>query len=176
MEECPNVISNIIIVIYKAAIKNVVVGKWNIYTMTVVEEVKSVLGMLAICSTTILFWTIQTQITTLSVSQSGMMKRRMGAYETPPAFVTTFYIESIIIIVAVYDMFWPDGKEIDEDPEKPHTFAAHWSRYIPLWYGYGTSNSCGGKTAAKCTLECVLVCGAVFHLRHWRGFSLLGAF
>ncbi|GAV90915.1 PTR2 domain-containing protein [Cephalotus follicularis] len=80
------------------------VNKWDLATLTDVEEVKLVLGMLPIWVTTILFWTIYAQMTTFSVSQATTMDRHIGkSFQIPPASLTVFFVGSILLTVPVYD-------------------------------------------------------------------------
>ncbi|KAK9698751.1 hypothetical protein RND81_08G128300 [Saponaria officinalis] len=78
--------------------------KWRLSTMTDVEEVKLVIRMLPIWATTIMFWTVYAQMTTLSVSQATTMDRHMGRnFEIPAASLTVFFVASILIVVPIYD-------------------------------------------------------------------------
>ncbi|KAL9231117.1 hypothetical protein vseg_006379 [Gypsophila vaccaria] len=78
--------------------------KWRLSTMTDVEEVKLVVRMLPIWATTIIFWTVYAQMTTLSVSQATTMDRHMGRhFEIPAASLTVFFVASILVVVPIYD-------------------------------------------------------------------------
>ncbi|KAL8130505.1 hypothetical protein V2J09_019660 [Rumex salicifolius] len=91
----------------KAAIKNREISKatkWQMSTVTDVEEVKMILRMLPIWATTILFWTIYAQMTTLSVAQAATMDRRVGPnFHIPAASLTAFFVLSILLTVPFYD-------------------------------------------------------------------------
>lgn len=92
----------------KAAIKRrnlapAAVNKWNLSTVTDVEEVKTVIRMLPIWATTIMFWTVYAQVVTFSVSQATTMDRHMGSFQIPPASLTVFFVGSILLTVPVYD-------------------------------------------------------------------------
>ncbi|OAY56720.2 protein NRT1/ PTR FAMILY 6.3 [Manihot esculenta] len=91
----------------RAAIKDPetnVIDKWNLSTLTDVEEVKMVIRMLPIWATTIMFWTVYAQMTTFSVSQATTMDRHIGkSFEIPPASLTVFFVGSILLTVPVYD-------------------------------------------------------------------------
>lgn len=79
-------------------------SKWNLSTLTDVEEVKMILRMLPIWATTIEFWTIHAQMTTFSVSQATTMDRHIGTkFRIPPASMTVFLIASILATVPIYD-------------------------------------------------------------------------
>ncbi|CAL1375703.1 unnamed protein product [Linum trigynum] len=78
-------------------------NKWNLSTLTDVEEVKMVIRMLPIWATTIIFWTVYAQMTTFSVSQATTMDRRIGSFEIPAASLTVFFVGSILLTVPVYD-------------------------------------------------------------------------
>ncbi|GLU05592.1 hypothetical protein SLE2022_226880 [Rubroshorea leprosula] len=91
----------------KAAIKDpsiAVANKWNLSTITDVEEVKLVIRMLPIWATAIIFWTDYAQMTTFSVSQAATMDRHIGkSFQIPAASLTVFFVGSILLTVAVYD-------------------------------------------------------------------------
>ncbi|KAI6702261.1 hypothetical protein NL676_011397 [Syzygium grande] len=80
------------------------VNKWNMSTLTDVEEVKLVLRMLPIWATNIMFWTVYAQMTTFSVSQATTMDRHIGkSFQIPAASLTVFFVGSILLTVPVYD-------------------------------------------------------------------------
>ncbi|EEF32592.1 protein NRT1/ PTR FAMILY 6.3 [Ricinus communis] len=90
----------------KAAIKDpkvTVVTKWNLSTLTDVEEVKMVVRMLPIWATTIMFWTVYAQMTTFSVSQATTLDRHIGNFQIPAASLTVFFVGSILLTVPIYD-------------------------------------------------------------------------
>lgn len=79
-------------------------SKWELATITDVEEVKMIVRMLPIWATTIEFWTIHAQMTTFSVSQAVTMDRHIGSkFQIPPASMTAFLIASILLTVPIYD-------------------------------------------------------------------------
>ncbi|XP_071722299.1 protein NRT1/ PTR FAMILY 6.3-like, partial [Rutidosis leptorrhynchoides] len=78
-------------------------NKWNISTLTDVEEVKMVIRMLPIWATTIMFWTVYAQMTTFSVSQATTMNRHVGSFQIPAASLTVFFVASILLTVPIYD-------------------------------------------------------------------------
>ncbi|GAB2216942.1 hypothetical protein Droror1_Dr00000093 [Drosera rotundifolia] len=82
------------------------INKWDMSTLTDVEEVKMVLRMVPIWATTIIFWTVYAQMTTFSVSQAITMDRYIGkTFQIPPASLTAFFVGTILVIVPVYDRF-----------------------------------------------------------------------
>ncbi|XP_024019635.1 protein NRT1/ PTR FAMILY 6.3 [Morus notabilis] len=92
----------------KAAIKGPGMGpttenKWTLSTLTDVEEVKSVIRMLPIWATSIMFWTVYAQFVTFSVSQATTMDRYMGSFQIPSASLTVFFVASTLLTVPVYD-------------------------------------------------------------------------
>ncbi|KAG2576807.1 protein NRT1/ PTR FAMILY 6.3-like [Panicum virgatum] len=79
-------------------------SKWRLATLTDVEEVKTVVRMLPIWATTIMFWTVYAQMTTFSVSQATTMDRRIGAsFQIPAGSLTVFFVGSILLTVPIYD-------------------------------------------------------------------------
>ncbi|XP_023913352.2 protein NRT1/ PTR FAMILY 6.3 [Quercus suber] len=79
------------------------VNKWNLSTLTDVEEVKLIIRMLPIWATTIMFWTVYVQMTTFSVSQATTMDRHIGSFQIPAASLTVFFVGSILLTVPIYD-------------------------------------------------------------------------
>lgn len=77
--------------------------KWELSTLTDVEEVKMVIRMLPIWATTILFWTVYAQMTTFSVSQATKMNRNIGSFQIPSGSLTVFFVGSILATVPFYD-------------------------------------------------------------------------
>ncbi|XP_072975890.1 protein NRT1/ PTR FAMILY 6.3-like [Typha angustifolia] len=79
-------------------------SKWQLSTLTDVEEVKNVTRMLPIWATTIMFWTVYAQMTTFSVSQATTMNRYIGSsFQIPAGSLTVFFVGSILITVPIYD-------------------------------------------------------------------------
>ncbi|CAN4077934.1 unnamed protein product [Withania somnifera] len=94
-----------------------VVNKWNLSTLTDVEEVKLVLRMLPTWATTIMFWTVYAQMTTFSVSQATTMDRHIGIFEIPPASLTLFFVGSILLTCIFYDrVVVPIAKRVLNNP------------------------------------------------------------
>ncbi|KAK8484139.1 hypothetical protein V6N11_024270 [Hibiscus sabdariffa] len=105
----------------RAAIKDPSVpeaNKWNLATLTDVEEVKLVLRMLPIWATTVIFWTVYAQMTTFSVSQATTMDRHIGSFQIPPASLTVFFVASILVTVPIYDrIIAPIAKKVLKNPQ-----------------------------------------------------------
>lgn len=106
----------------KAAIKGLEVGKvnkWNLATLTDVEEVKMVIRMMPIWATTVMFWTVYAQMTTFSVSQATTMDRRIGkSFQIPAASLTVFFVGSILLTVPVYDrIIVPVARRVLKHPQ-----------------------------------------------------------
>ncbi|KAL8114453.1 hypothetical protein AgCh_021348 [Apium graveolens] len=96
-----------------------VVDKWSLSTLTDVEEVKLVIGMLPIWATTIMFWTVHAQMTTFSVSQATTMDRHIGkSFQIPPASLAVFFVGTILLTVPVYDrIISPIAKKLLKNPQ-----------------------------------------------------------
>ncbi|TYG91289.1 hypothetical protein ES288_A12G249900v1 [Gossypium darwinii] len=105
----------------RAAIKDPSVpeaNKWNLATLTDVEEVKLVVRMLPIWATTIIFWTVYAQMTTFSVSQATTMDRHIGTFQIPPASLTVFFVGSILLTVPIYDkIIAPIARKVLKNPQ-----------------------------------------------------------
>ncbi|MBA0753252.1 hypothetical protein Gogos_021612, partial [Gossypium gossypioides] len=93
-------------------------NKWNLATLTDVEEVKLVLRMLPIWATTVIFWTVYAQMTTFSVSQATTMNRHIGKFQIPPASLTVFFVGSILLTVPIYDrLIVPIARKLLKNPQ-----------------------------------------------------------
>ncbi|KAE8727771.1 Protein NRT1/ PTR FAMILY 6.3 [Hibiscus syriacus] len=106
----------------RAAIKNPSgpepINKWNIATLTDVEEVKLVVRMVPIWASTIIFWTVYAQMTTFSVSQATTMDRHIGKFQIPPASLTVFFVTTILLTIPVYDrLIVPIAKRVLKTPQ-----------------------------------------------------------
>ncbi|KAJ8526783.1 hypothetical protein K7X08_029260 [Anisodus acutangulus] len=95
-----------------------VVNKWNLSTLTDVEEVKLVVRMLPTWATTIMFWTVYAQMTTFSVSQATTMDRHIGKFDIPAASLTLFFVGSILLTCVFYDrVVVPITKRVLNNPQ-----------------------------------------------------------
>ncbi|KAK8361092.1 hypothetical protein V6Z12_A03G015500 [Gossypium hirsutum] len=105
----------------RAAIKGpsvIKANKWNLATLTDVEEVKLVLRMLPIWATTIIFWTVYAQMSTFSVSQATTMDRHIGKFQIPPASLTVFFVGAILLTVPIYDrLIVPIARKVLKNPQ-----------------------------------------------------------
>ncbi|KAM7273876.1 hypothetical protein ACFE04_028540 [Oxalis oulophora] len=108
----------------KAAIKSRdmvesgITNKWNISTLTDIEEVKMVIRMLPIWATTIMFWTVYAQMTTFSVSQATKMNLYIGSFQIPAASLTVFFVGSILLTVPIYDrIIAPIARKVLHHPQ-----------------------------------------------------------
>ncbi|GLJ31307.1 hypothetical protein SUGI_0628050 [Cryptomeria japonica] len=77
---------------------------WRLCPVRRVEEVKTIIRMLPIWATTIMFWTTYAQMVTFSVEQASTMKRNMGKnFEIPGGSLTVFFVGAILLTLAFYD-------------------------------------------------------------------------
>ncbi|KAK4729903.1 hypothetical protein R3W88_022891 [Solanum pinnatisectum] len=76
---------------------------WRISSVTKVEEVKMIIRLLPIWTTTILFWTAYAQLVTFSVEQASTMERSIASFRIPAASLTAFFVSAILISLATYD-------------------------------------------------------------------------
>ncbi|XP_021276465.1 protein NRT1/ PTR FAMILY 6.2-like isoform X4 [Herrania umbratica] len=87
---------------------------WKLCSVTRVEEVKMMVGLLPIWATTIIFWTTYAQMITFSVEQASTMERSIGRFQIPAGSLTVFFVAAILITLAVYDRlimpFWKKWK------------------------------------------------------------------
>ncbi|KAK7305348.1 hypothetical protein VNO77_43253 [Canavalia gladiata] len=81
------------------------VNSWRLCTVTQVEELKSILRLLPVWATGIVFAAIYGQMSTLFVLQGQTMDTHLGNsnFEIPPASLSIFDILGVIFWVPVYD-------------------------------------------------------------------------
>ncbi|KAL8064444.1 hypothetical protein ABFX02_01G090600 [Erythranthe guttata] len=94
-------------------------NKWQLSTLTDVEEVKLVIRMLPTWATTIMFWTVYAQMTTFSVSQATTMDRHITvSFQIPAASLTVFFVATILLTVAFYDrLLVPLFRKVLKNPQ-----------------------------------------------------------
>ncbi|KAF5750859.1 protein NRT1/ PTR FAMILY 8.1-like [Tripterygium wilfordii] len=81
-----------------------VVSLWRLCTVTQVEELKSIIRLLPIWATGIIFSAVYSQMGTLFVLQGNTMDLHMGkSFEIPSASLSLFDTISVIFWVPVYD-------------------------------------------------------------------------
>ncbi|CAL4951410.1 unnamed protein product [Urochloa decumbens] len=81
-----------------------VASAWRLCTVTQVEELKSVVRLLPILASGIVFQTVCAQMSTMFVLQGNTMDQRMGPkFSIPPAALIVTNSLSIVILVPVYD-------------------------------------------------------------------------
>ncbi|KAL3531721.1 hypothetical protein ACH5RR_005242 [Cinchona calisaya] len=80
------------------------IDAWRLCTVTQVEELKSIIRLLPIWATGIIFSAVYSQMGTLFVLQGNTMDLRMGkSFEIPSASLSLFDTISVIFWVPVYD-------------------------------------------------------------------------
>lgn len=80
------------------------VNPWRLCTVTQVEELKSIIRLLPIWATGIIFSAAYSQMGTLFVLQANTMDLHMGkSFQIPPASLSLFDTISVIFWVPVYD-------------------------------------------------------------------------
>lgn len=80
------------------------VNPWRLCTVTQVEELKSIIRLLPIWATGIIFSAAYSQMGTLFVLQANTMDLHMGkSFQIPPASLALFDTISVIFWVPVYD-------------------------------------------------------------------------
>ncbi|XP_002972318.2 protein NRT1/ PTR FAMILY 8.2 [Selaginella moellendorffii] len=89
----------------KAAIENQSrpTTKWNLCTVTQVEEVKILLRIVPIWASVIVFSTVYAQMSTLFVVQGLKMDYILGTFKVPSASLSMFDPLSVLILVPIYD-------------------------------------------------------------------------
>ncbi|XP_076898893.1 protein NRT1/ PTR FAMILY 8.1-like [Bidens hawaiensis] len=79
------------------------VDPWQLCTVTQVEEFKSIIKLLPIWATGIVFATVYGQMGNLFVLQGSFMDISLNSFEIPPAALSIFDTLSVIFWVPVYD-------------------------------------------------------------------------
>lgn len=81
------------------------INPWRLCTVTQVEEFKSILRLLPVWATGIIFATVYGQMSTLFVLQGATMNTHVGnsSFKIPPASLSIFDTVSVIFWVPVYD-------------------------------------------------------------------------
>ena len=76
---------------------------WRLCTVTQVEELKVIIGMLPIWTTGIVFFAVLAQFSSTFLEQGRSMNKSVGAFAIPPASLASFDAVSVLIWVPVYD-------------------------------------------------------------------------
>ncbi|VAH88554.1 protein NRT1/ PTR FAMILY 8.3-like [Triticum urartu] len=76
---------------------------WRLCTVTQVEELKIVIGMLPIWATGIVYFSVLAQFSSTFLEQGRMMDTAVGTFSIPPASLASFDAVSVILFVPVYD-------------------------------------------------------------------------
>ncbi|XP_058782887.1 protein NRT1/ PTR FAMILY 8.1-like [Vicia villosa] len=93
----------------KAAVvtpKTKINDRWNVCTVTQVEEFKAIIKILPVWATTIALSICLGQMSTFFISQSTIMNRKLGNFEIPTSSVTTFSAINGLILVPIYEHFF----------------------------------------------------------------------
>ncbi|PIN02767.1 H+/oligopeptide symporter [Handroanthus impetiginosus] len=81
------------------------VNPWRLCTVTQVEEFKSIIRLLPVWATGIVFSTVYSQMTTMFVLQGDVMDQQMGPnFKIPAAALSIFDTLSVIFWAPVYDL------------------------------------------------------------------------
>ena len=72
---------------------------WRLCTVTQVDELKVIIGMLPIWTTGIVFFAVLAQFSSTFLEQGRSMNRRVGAFAIPPASLASFDAVSVLIWV-----------------------------------------------------------------------------
>ncbi|CAN6285035.1 unnamed protein product [Urochloa humidicola] len=76
---------------------------WRLCTVTQVEELKVIIGMVPIWACGIVFFAVLAQFSSTFLEQGRSMNKRLGAFAIPPASLASFDAVSVLIWVPVYD-------------------------------------------------------------------------
>lgn len=86
---------------------------WIVSTVTEVEEIKLVLKLIPIWSTSILFWTVYSQMTTFSVEQATFMDRTLGSFKIPSGSIPVFLFITVLLFTSLNErVFVPLSRKI----------------------------------------------------------------
>ncbi|KAK1549871.1 hypothetical protein Q3G72_009264 [Acer saccharum] len=90
-------------IITEEDMKRATPNPWRLCSVTRVEEVKMMVGLIPIWASTIMFWTVYAQMITFSVQQASTMDRHLGSFVIPPGSYNVFLFATIMITLVVYD-------------------------------------------------------------------------
>nr|CAB3496554.1 unnamed protein product [Digitaria exilis]CAB3502431.1 unnamed protein product [Digitaria exilis] len=76
---------------------------WRLCTVTQIEELKVIIGMLPIWATGIVYFSVLAQFSSTFLEQGRTMNKHLGAFPIPPASLASFDAVSVLIWVPVYD-------------------------------------------------------------------------
>ncbi|XP_042404449.1 protein NRT1/ PTR FAMILY 5.6-like [Zingiber officinale] len=76
---------------------------WRLATVTQVEELKLIIGMVPIWLTALPFGIAVSQSSTFFIKQASVMDRKLGGFEIPPASVFALGAVGMLITVTLYD-------------------------------------------------------------------------
>lgn len=90
-------------------------NSWAVSTVTLVEEVKMVIKLLPIWSTSILFWTVYSQMNTFSIEQATFMNRKVHNFEIPAGTFSVFLFISVLLFTSLNErVFVPLARKITQ--------------------------------------------------------------
>ncbi|KAK1321864.1 Peptide transporter PTR1 [Acorus calamus] len=84
-------------------LKEGLVSPWRLCTVTQVEELKSIVRLLPIWATGIIFATVYGQMSTMFILQGNTMDLKIGSFKIPSASLSLFDTVAVILWVPVYD-------------------------------------------------------------------------
>ncbi|CAN6290103.1 unnamed protein product [Urochloa humidicola] len=76
---------------------------WRLCTVTQVEELKVIIGMLPIWATGVVYFSVLAQFSSTFLEQGRTMNKQIGAFAIPPASLALFDAVSVIFWVPLYD-------------------------------------------------------------------------
>lgn len=76
-------------------------NRWIVSTVTEVEEVKMVMKLMPIWATSILFWTVYSQMNTFTIEQATFMNRKLGTFLVPSGSMSFFLFITIILFTSL---------------------------------------------------------------------------
>ncbi|XP_009780466.1 protein NRT1/ PTR FAMILY 8.1-like [Nicotiana sylvestris] len=79
------------------------INNWRLCTVTQVEELKSVIKLLPIWATGIIFSTVYNQMSNMFVLQATYMDTHLGKFRIPEASLSVFDTVAVILWVPIYD-------------------------------------------------------------------------
>ncbi|KAF9597109.1 hypothetical protein IFM89_015938 [Coptis chinensis] len=78
-------------------------NSWRLCTVTQVEELKILIRIIPIWATTIVFFAVYAQMSTMFVEQGLVMDTTIGSFTIPAASLSSFDVISVIVWVPIYD-------------------------------------------------------------------------
>jgi solute carrier family 15 (peptide/histidine transporter), member 3/4 len=76
---------------------------WRLCTVTQVEELKILVRMLPMWATSIVYFVVYSQCSSVFIEQGMVLDKQIGCFSIPPASLSTFDVISVLAWIPIYD-------------------------------------------------------------------------